>query len=82
MKTALHKLLLAGLMLLLVLKVAGCATGGAAPGVSPGTSPGTDGPRILEDVGRSSGAWAENPCPWRPLNISLDRDLATGGNPG
>ena len=30
MKTALHKLLLAGLMLLLVLKVAGCATGAAA----------------------------------------------------
>ena len=38
MKTALHKLLLAGLMLLLVLKVAGCATGtAAAPGVSPGS---------------------------------------------
>ena len=53
MKTALHKLLLAGLMLLLVLKVAGCATGGAAPGISPGTSPEQTDPeywKMLQDL--------------------------------
>ncbi len=66
MKTALHKLLLAGLMLLLVWKVAGCATGGAAPGVSPGTSPEQTDPEYWKMLEDQRGLGAENPCPWRP----------------
>ncbi len=52
MKILLFKLVLAVLMLLLVLKLAGCATGGAAPGITSGTSPEQSDPeywKMLED---------------------------------
>lgn len=52
MKILLVKLVLASLMLLLVLKLAGCATAGGAPGITSGTSPEQTDPeywKMLQD---------------------------------